>query len=92
MVRHTVAVARLREIILFLARSSKRMVVVVVGAALLAVGAVMMVTPGPGLLAIIAGLAVLATEFAWAARLLDKAKDKAAQAKDAVRAKRRPAP
>jgi hypothetical protein len=34
----------------------------------------MMVTPGPGVLAIIAGLAILATEWAWAERMLDRAK------------------
>lgn len=42
----------------------------------------MMVTPGPGLLVIIAGLAVLATQYAWAERALDAAKTRAAKAKD----------
>ena len=36
--------------------------------------------PGPGLLVIVAGLAVLATEFAWAKVALDKTKEKASQA------------
>jgi len=35
----------------------------------------MLVAPGPGLLTIIIGLTVLATEYAWAHRLLQKAKD-----------------
>jgi uncharacterized protein (TIGR02611 family) len=65
-------------------RSGKRLAVFVVGCVLLAGGLVMMVTPGPGLLLIVAGLAVLATEFAWAEHLLDRAKDQASKAKDSA--------
>jgi hypothetical protein len=41
--------------------------------------------PGPGILLIIAGLAILATEYVWAQRALNFARDKAKQAKDKVR-------
>jgi uncharacterized protein (TIGR02611 family) len=61
-------------------QSGKRIAVFVVGVALVAGGIALLVLPGPGLLVIIAGLAVLATEFAWAERLLDQAKDRAAKA------------
>ena len=44
----------------------------------------MLVLPGPGLLVIIAGLAILATEYVWAERLLQMAKERAIQAKDKV--------
>lgn len=44
----------------------------VVGAVLLVAGLVMLVTPGPGLVAIAGGLAVLAREFTWARRLLER--------------------
>ena len=44
----------------------------------------MLVLPGPGIVAIIAGLAILGTEYVWAQRLLRLAKQKATQAKDAV--------
>ncbi len=64
----------------FIWRSSKRAAVFVLGVALLAVGLVMFVTPGPGIVLVVAGLAVLATEFAWAEHLLDKAKSSAAKA------------
>ena len=64
----------------FIWRSSKRAAVFVLGVALLAVGLVMFVTPGPGIVLVVAGLAVLATEFAWAEHLLDKAKTSAAKA------------
>ena len=48
-------------------------------------------SPGPGILVIIAGLAILATEYVWAQRLLSKAKEKAEQAKDAVLGKKKDA-
>jgi uncharacterized protein (TIGR02611 family) len=73
------------SVVRFILRSGKRIAITVVGMVLLAGGAVMMVTPGPGLLLIIAGLAVLATEYAWARRALDKAKEKAKQGSSAMR-------
>jgi len=42
-----------------------------VGAVVVAVGIVTIPLPGPGWLTVIAGLFVLATEFAWAERLLE---------------------
>ncbi len=61
-------------------RSGKRIAVAVLGTLLLLAGLVMLVLPGPGFLAIIAGFAVLATEFTWAERALDKARAHAARA------------
>lgn len=57
-------------------RLSSIVAVSVVGTLLLAAGVVMLVTPGPGLLAIIAGLAVWAREFRWARSLLDRARQR----------------
>lgn len=68
----------------FMAHQSFRLSVAAVGFAVLAVGIVLLVTPGPGLLVIIAGLAILATQFAWAGRALAKAKARAAQARAAA--------
>lgn len=45
-----------------------------VGSTILAVGVALLVLPGPGIAVIILGLAVLATEFAWARRLLHRTK------------------
>jgi len=45
-------------------------VVATIGVTLLAVGLVMLVTPGPGWAIIFLGLVVLASEFAWASRLV----------------------
>ena len=45
---------------------AKRVVVAIVGATVLLIGLVMIVTPGPGLVVIPIGLAILSIEFAWA--------------------------
>ena len=42
----------------------------------------MMVTPGPGIVGIVVGLAILGTEFAWAQRALHRAKEAAERAKE----------
>jgi uncharacterized protein (TIGR02611 family) len=68
----------------FMLRNGKRIAVTVAGLVLLAAGLAMMVLPGPGIVVIIAGLAVLATEYVWAQRMLNYAKDKAEQAKNRV--------
>jgi hypothetical protein len=44
----------------------------------------MLVLPGPGIVVILLGLAILATEYVWAERLLRKARDKFEVAKDTV--------
>jgi tellurite resistance protein TerC len=51
-----------------------RAVVLVVGFTVVAVGVAMIVLPGPAVVVIPAGLAILATEFVWARRLLDRVK------------------
>lgn len=59
------------------------------GATLIVAGAVMLVLPGPGLLVIAMGVALLATEFAWAQHVMHHgrrhARRIAARAKSAVR-------
>ncbi|MBA9005031.1 MULTISPECIES: PGPGW domain-containing protein [Thermomonospora] len=59
-----------------------RIGVFTVGVTVLAGGLVMMIAPGPGILGIIVGLAILATEFAWAQRALHRAKAAAEKAKE----------
>ena len=76
----------------FIARNGKRIAVSVIGAVLLLAGLIMMVLPGPGILVIIAGLAVLATEYVWAQRALNFAKEKAEQAKNKVLGRKGPPP
>lgn len=66
-------------------RQAKRAVKIVFGFTLLGLGAVMIFTPGPGWATIFAGLAVLAAEYLWARRLLDRLKGHAARLRDSVR-------
>ena len=49
-----------------------------------AAGIVMLVTPGPGIPVLVLGLAMLALEFAWAERWLERLMDRAEQAVDQV--------
>lgn len=46
------------------------------GIGLILLGLMLLVLPGPGILTIAAGLAVLSTEFTWAANILDWMKHK----------------
>jgi hypothetical protein len=68
------------EIIRFIGRSSKRIAVTVAGGAVLAAGLAMLVLPGPGILVIALGFAILGTEYAWAAAAFEKTKRGAEQA------------
>jgi uncharacterized protein (TIGR02611 family) len=72
----------------FLGKAVLKGIVLVAGMALLLIGIVMIVTPGPAIILIPAGLALLATEFVWARQLLDQAKPIIERAVQSVRAKR----
>jgi uncharacterized protein (TIGR02611 family) len=63
-------------------RLTLKIIVGVLGAAIIVTGLIMVPFPGPGWLVVFAGLAVLATEFAWASRLLHIAKEKVVAATD----------
>jgi hypothetical protein len=69
----------------FLVRSSKRIAVTVIGGVLVLGGLAMLVLPGPGILVVVAGFAVLGTEYAWAAAALERTKRTATQAGQAAR-------
>lgn len=77
--------ARPTEVIRFIGRSSKRILVTAVGGAFVLLGLVMLVLPGPGILVIVLGFAILGTEYAWAAAALDRTKRVATQAGTAAR-------
>lgn len=59
-----------------LRKSSKKVLIGILGGLVTLLGIVMIPYPGPGWLVVFAGLAILATEFAFAARLLEFAKGK----------------
>jgi uncharacterized protein (TIGR02611 family) len=58
----------------------KRVIVSVVGATVLLIGIALLVLPGPAFIVIPVGLAMLATEYAWARRWLKKARRVASDA------------
>ena len=57
-------------------KMARRIVVLVVGATVLLVGVVMIVTPGPAVIVIPLGLAILSIEFAWARHWLRKVRER----------------
>ena len=62
-----------------LPRPLRRALILVVGSTVVLLGVLLLVLPGPGILVIIVGLAILATEFAWAEALLAAARRRAAR-------------
>ena len=52
----------------------RKLIVAVIGATVLLLGVAMVVLPGPAFIVIPLGLAILATEFAWARRAVQHAR------------------
>jgi uncharacterized protein (TIGR02611 family) len=71
---------RFRAVFRWIRRHGRRILITIAGFAVLLAGLVMLVTPGPGLLAVVVGLSILASEYAWAQRALDQAKERASRA------------
>jgi uncharacterized protein (TIGR02611 family) len=65
-------------------QQAKRFLKILFGFTLLALGVVMLVTPGPGWITILLALGVLAAEFVWARRLLDRLKEQGGRIRDTV--------
>src|SRR3954452_20912993 len=68
-----------------LMRWVRRIAVMVVGFAVLAIGIAMIVLPGPAIIVIPAGLGILGLEFAWARRWLRRIKEQGASILNKVR-------
>ena len=56
-------------------KTARRIAVLAVGSTVVLIGLVMLVTPGPGLIVIPVGLAILGIEFAWARLWLRKVRE-----------------
>jgi tellurite resistance protein TerC len=69
-------------------RWARRIAVAIVGGTVLAIGAVLIVLPGPALVVIPLGLAILSAEFAWARYWLRKVRRRSSELLDSIR--RRP--
>lgn len=65
-------------------KQAKRVIVIVIGFTVLVLGIVLIVLPGPATLVIPLGLAILATEFVWARRLLVRFKREARRLKNTI--------
>tara|TARA_B100000795_G_scaffold13502_1_gene9277 strand:- start:522 stop:764 length:243 start_codon:yes stop_codon:yes gene_type:complete len=67
----------------------RKLVIFLIGISIVLIGCVLFFTPGPAIIVIPIGLAVLATEFIWAKKLLKKFKETTSSitqsAKDAIR-------
>jgi hypothetical protein len=61
-------------------KQTKRVLITVAGAVLLLVGVLLLVLPGPGLLLVLAGLLVLASEFPALEKYVDPVRDRAMKA------------
>ena len=62
----------------------RRVFLIIAGFTLLLAGVVMLVTPGPGLVVIFLGLGLLAAEFVWARRLMDRMRREGERVRGAV--------
>ena len=67
----------------------RKLVIFLIGTSIVLIGCVLFFTPGPAIIVIPVGLAVLATEFIWSKKLLKKFKETTSSitksAKDAIR-------
>ncbi|MEW6089049.1 MAG: PGPGW domain-containing protein [bacterium] len=74
----------MKEIVNTAIKHAKRIIMVVIGFTILIIGIVMIILPGPAILVIPLGLAILAGEFVWARKLLHKVKSGVQDVKDFV--------
>lgn len=59
----------------------RKLIIAVIGGTVVLIGIALIVLPGPAFIVIPIGLAILATEFAWARRAVAKAKAMVAKAR-----------
>ncbi len=69
-------------------KAARRVVIAIVGLTVLLIGVVMLVTPGPGLVFIPLGLAILSIEFTWARYWLRQARERISGSSSEARATR----
>jgi len=67
-----------KHLVLKTLSQGRRLIAIVIGFTILAAGIAMIVLPGPAIVVIPVGLAILATEYIWARKLLDAVKERIA--------------
>lgn len=65
-------------------KQAKKLIISVIGFTVLLIGLAMIVLPGPAFIVIPIGLGILATEFIWAKKLLERVKSSASNVKEWV--------
>jgi len=65
-------------------KQARKLIISVIGFTVLLIGLAMIVLPGPAFIVIPIGLGILATEFIWAKKLLDRVKSKASNMREWV--------
>ena len=74
----------IKRLIVSTVKHAWRLIVIVVGFTVLLIGVALLVLPGPAMVVIPIGLAILATEFVWARKLLLRVKRQAKRLVSAV--------
>ena len=74
----------MRGLIVATVKQARRLIIAVVGGTVLLIGLALLVLPGPAFLVIPLGLAIMATEFVWARRLLARVKREASRLASAL--------
>ncbi len=65
-------------------QQAKRFLTILFGFTLLVLGVAMLALPGPGMLTILLGLGILAAEYVWARRLLDRLKQQGDRLRNSI--------
>jgi uncharacterized protein (TIGR02611 family) len=74
--------SRFRTAIHWTLPALRKLIIAVIGGTVLLIGIALIVLPGPAFIVIPVGLAILATEFAWARRALKRTRDFVARRKN----------
>lgn len=75
----------------FTYKAARRIVIGVVGVTVVAIGVLMIITPGPAIVVIPAGLAILSIEFTWARTWLRRLRESISDRGSSRRIRRRDA-
>jgi hypothetical protein len=70
-----------------MASHTRRLIVTILGVTVLCLGIVLLVLPGPGILVVLAGLAILGSEYDWAQDILSWARQRYRRARDKMKAR-----
>jgi tellurite resistance protein TerC len=65
-------------------QQARRVIKVVIGFTIVLLGGVLLLLPGPGIITIILGLAILGTEFVWAKKLMKRFENSATNIKNSI--------